>query len=246
MANNFFPTRQSLNVIYFTGLILSGMVLVQGCSTASRQASVPQVVEDKITRLTADVQVTEVAPSDETKNARKTLDGILKKYDLEPFLFSHNIRIESGVIPAHLPSITLNSDDAEDANYFLSTLLHQEFHWYVIANTKNTDAAVADLKKLYPEVPKGLRNGGTKSAESTYQHLIICWLEFQADKYYLGQTAGEKLMKEMTFFNWIYETVVRDEHKIAEIVQKHSLLPSTEPKKSALGEAGKTTKTKTT
>jgi hypothetical protein len=70
---------------------------------------------------------------------------------------------------------------------------HEQLHWYLDAHRSQTEAAEAELRKLYPKVPVGYPEGA-QDEESTYLHLIDCYLEMKADQRLMGMDRAAKVM----------------------------------------------------
>jgi hypothetical protein len=81
---------------------------------------------------------------------------------------------------------------------------------------------VRELREMYPRVPIGLPEGA-ESAFSTYGHLIVCYLEMTADRELLGPARAADVIQRKDHYTWIYATIVRDEKRIAAVVDRHGL-----------------------
>ncbi len=72
-------------------------------------------------------------------------------------------------------------------------------------------------------VPQG-RPYGARSASSTYLHLIVCYLELEALKSFLGERPARRVLATQTHYVWIYATVLSNVGEtVGEIVRKHHL-----------------------
>jgi len=63
-----------------------------------------------------------------------------------------------------------------------------------VQKNKETDEAIKDLRVLFPKVPVGFPKGG-RDEESTYLHLLVCYLEYRADKELLGELKAKQIME---------------------------------------------------
>ena len=113
----------------------------------------------------------------------------------------------------------VNSDDL-----LLLTYIHEQLHWYLTAHNADTNAAEAELRKIYPKVPVGYPDGA-QDEESTYLHLINCYLEMQADRQFIGRERTGRAMQFWSehHYKWVYKTIIEDEARIAVIVQREHL-----------------------
>lgn len=171
--------------------------------------------------------ITEVDANKWTALTKQNLLQLVQVYDLSPFLFTKNIKIESKVIPHSHPVLTLNSRNAEDPKKLLSVFLHEQLHWWTSMNQAQTDLAITDLKTIFPKAPITK----TMGPNSTYIHLIVCYLELRAVSFYLGKEEGRNVissfMKKDKIYPWIYSQVLTKESAIQKIIKKHRLLPPT-------------------
>ena len=157
-----------------------------------------------------------------TEKGRTQLKRILANYNLDPWIYTHKVMIQSRVIPHSHPVLTLNTLYVNDDISQLTTFIHEQIHWYLSADTIATELAIGEFKARYPEVP--VRGGqGARSEYSTYLHLIVCWLELDAMTHLIGKEAARKLISEMTHYQWIYKQVLEEGDYIQSVVEKHGL-----------------------
>jgi hypothetical protein len=163
--------------------------------------------------------------SETERETREQLRHLLASYDLSRYTFTHAVMIEDKVIPHSHPVLTLNTRYIGEDDKLLSTYVHEQLHWYLVAHKRETDAAKADLRKLYPKVPVGYPDGAMDE-ESTYLHLVDCYLELQADRQLMGPKRAAGQMEYLTgdHYRWVYKTIVDDEQTIGAVVAKHHLL----------------------
>jgi hypothetical protein len=58
---------------------------------------------------------------------------------------------------------------------------------------------------------------------STYGHLVDCYLEILADRQLLGPERAAVVVRNKPWYTWIYATILADERRIAEVVDRHQL-----------------------
>jgi hypothetical protein len=169
-----------------------------------------------------DIQLKHNTESEEKTKAQ--LERLLQTYDLSKWTFTDTVMIDYESIPHSHPVLTLHTRHLRSDDQLLSTYVHEQLHWWLDAKLDQTRKAEDDLRKLYPKVPVGFPEGA-QDEESTYLHLIDCYLEMQADRALLGTDRTAELMKFWAgdHYRWVYRTVVADETKIAEIVNKNNL-----------------------
>lgn len=169
--------------------------------------------------------VHEIEPNKWTLITKQNLLHLAQVYDLSPFLYTKKVNIQSKVIPHSHPVLTLNTRNAENPKKILATFLHEELHWWMDKNSKNTDLAILELKKIYPKAPVV----NPKMKNSTWLHLMVCYLELQALEFYLGKKEARGLvtntMKKDKIYPWVYYQVLYKDFAIKKIVEKHKLIP---------------------
>lgn len=158
------------------------------------------------------------------QKTKEQLEGILQKHDVSKWTFTRKIVIAAQVTPHSHPVLTLSTRHLDSDDLLLSTYVHEQLHWWLDANSEQTRKAEDALRKIYPKVPVGYPEGA-QDEESTYLHLIDCYLEMQADRELMGETRAAAVMQFWAgdHYRWVYRTVISDEGKIAEIVRKNQL-----------------------
>ncbi len=195
-------------------LIVLFLAQLSGCATKKKEEGHP-----------SGLKIAEIKPNKWTAITKQNLLQLTQVYDLDPFLFTKNIKIESQVIPHSHPVLTLNTRNAEDPDKLLSVFIHEEFHWWLNRNSQNTRLAIRELKRIFPKAPVTRSLG----ANSTHLHLIVCYLELTAMKHFLGKKEGRKtvysIMKYDKIYPWIYYQVLYRGKLIRSVVRKYKLLP---------------------
>lgn len=148
--------------------------------------------------------------ANDTRKEQRTkalLERILVKYDLERYIFTDKIVVEQGVISHSEPVLTINTLWYENEHHLLATFIHEQLHWFFKQHNEQVFAAIAELRKLFPEVPVG-RPEGAKTEKSSYLHLLLNRLEFLGLDQFLGKDAAERVMQEKPYYTWIYEQIL--------------------------------------
>jgi hypothetical protein len=155
---------------------------------------------------------------------RKQLQRLLNTYDLSKYTFTRQVIIEQWAVPHSNPVLTLNTRNLDSDDQLLSSFLHEQLHWYLDAHRKETDAAVSDLRALFPHVPVGYPDGAA-TEQSTYEHLIDCLLELHADREILGKERADAAIQAIgrDHYRWVYSTILTNEQTIDTIVSRHGL-----------------------
>lgn len=189
------------------------MFVLCGCAS--------KVVEEHPSGL----NIVEVKPNKWTLIMKQNMLHLAQVYDLRPFLFTKKIHVESMVIPHSHPILTLNTRSAEKPKKILSVWMHEELHWWMDKNSKATAAAINELKKIYPNAPKGMG----QYENSTLLHLMVCFLEMKTLAFYVGDKEArsiiEEIMRKDKLYPWIYYQVLNKDFAIKKVLKKHKLVP---------------------
>jgi hypothetical protein len=160
--------------------------------------------------------------SERERTTRATLEQVIASHDLAKYTFTRRVVIEEGAINHAFPVLTLNVRFADRPDELLSSYVHEQLHWHLRAHAAPQQRAVAELRRMYPDAPVGLPQGA-ETAYSTYGHLVDCYLEIQADRDLMGPERTAAVITRKPHYTWIYETVLRDEARIAAVVAAHHL-----------------------
>lgn len=173
------------------------------------------------------VSITTAHQSEREKRTAAQLERLLKTHDASAWAFTRTIVIDETEIPHSHPVLTLHARHLKDDELLLSTYLHEQLHWFLTAHPKEVQAAVADLRRLYPRIPVGFPQGSGDEA-GNYEHLIVTCLEYLADQRLLGELRAQQVMQfwSTDHYTWIYRNLLRDDSKIRAIVKKHGLVPN--------------------
>lgn len=151
------------------------------------------------------------------KQGREQLIKLTKKYDLKRWLFTRKIIIRQGVIPHSYPILTLNVAWIDREDRYLSVFLHEQFHWFVLKNPKGESQAISTFEKMFPKIPVGKPEGGNNKI-STYRHLIVCYLEFQALCQLMKEQSARNVIETMPYYRWVYRQILFDDGKILAVL----------------------------
>jgi hypothetical protein len=147
---------------------------------------------------------------------------VLASHDLRKYTFTRKVVIEQGATNHAFPVLTLNPYFASSPDELLSSYIHEQLHWHLRNLAAQQQAAITELRRLYPRVPVGLP-ASAENEYSTYGHLVDCYLEILADRELLGADRAAIVIRNKPWYTWIYTTVLTDENQIAGVVNRHQL-----------------------
>jgi hypothetical protein len=157
------------------------------------------------------------------ERGRAQLLRLIETYDIERWLFTRRMQIQSRVIPHSHPILTLNTQYVRNDTAQLATLLHEQFHWYVGQRPDaDVDALKAELRRRYPVVPERGPEGA-RDRESTYLHLIVCTLEYEAMAALLGRDVARRTLEGWTHYTWVYRTILADNAELVALMNRHGV-----------------------
>jgi hypothetical protein len=170
-----------------------------------------QTTSDKV------ITITEINPNKWTAITRQNLEQLFQVYHLKPFLFTHDLQIQSQVTPHSHPVLTLNTRFAEQPNKLLSVFIHEQLHWWAESKTESVNKAITELKVLFPQLPQDGLN------------LIICFFEYESMIHFVGRKEANKILKDFIhkdkIYPQIYTQVYLKYKPIDAIVTKYALNP---------------------
>jgi hypothetical protein len=158
---------------------------------------------------------------------RDQLRKLVASYDVSPWIYTRSVVIDERAIPFSHPVLTLHTRHANDDDLLLSTFVHEQLHWFFVERSDATDLAIGDLRRLFPSVPVG-GTVGARDERSTYLHLLVCYLEQQADIRLLGELKTKQVMEfwASDHYSWVYQTVLDRGRDVRKILDDRKLLPA--------------------
>ena len=171
------------------------------------------------------------------EDARQQLKRLLSEYDLDPWIFTQEVRIEAGVDPHSHPILTLNTENLDNDELKLATFLHEQAHWFVSGSIpyrapKDGEevAVIQALRQMYPDPPAAVDYG-------TYAHLIVAWAELDAMVELVGEERARQLVREEVEqsieeplsevdkgYKWYNERVLEEAEEIGTLLAEHDFV----------------------
>ena len=199
-------------IVVVPAILISAAIAAQGARVAATISPVQ----------TPTVRIDLAHNSERERKTKETLEQVLATYDLKRYTLTRRVVIEEGAINHAMPVLTLNARFASAPDDLLSSYIHEQLHWHTQDRMSQQRAAVAELRQMYPGAPVGLPEGA-ENEFSTYGHLVVCYLEIVADREFIGPERTNAVIARKVHYTWINATVVRDEKKIAAVVDRHQL-----------------------
>jgi hypothetical protein len=189
----------------------------------------PLVVAFLVAVVSSSAQPIHIETAHKSEAEQKTaeqLRSLLRTYNVSPWLFTMKVRIDERDIPHSHPVLTIHTRHLGQDTLLLSTFIHEQLHWFLDSKPGATRAAVADLEKLFPEVPVGFPDGA-RSRQSTYEHLLLTYLERAVLVRVVGKAEASGAMQFWTtdHYRWVYRTMLDRNDEIGSVVRRHELEP---------------------
>lgn len=173
------------------------------------------------------IEITLKNNSQSEQQTKEQLQKLLKNYDLSKWIFTKSIVVDEKAIPHSHPILTLSTRHLKDDELLLSTFVHEQIHWHLTQNDKSTDEAIKKLRAMFPTVPSKPPESA-KDEQSTYLHLLVCYLEYRADRELLGELKAKQVMDFWAndHYTWVYKTVLERPRDIGTIMFEQKLIPN--------------------
>ena len=172
------------------------------------------------------VQIEVMKGTRDEVQTKEQLQRLLKAYDLSRWIFTKSVLIDESVIPHSHPILTLHTRHLKDDALLLSTFIHEQAHWN-ITQRPGSRQAIDELRTLFPKVPVVGREGA-QNEQSTYLHLLVCYLEYRGVEAVLGERKARQVTEfwSTDHYTWIYRTVLERKREIGDIAFKYKLIPT--------------------
>jgi hypothetical protein len=147
-------------------------------------------------------------------------------HNLEPWLFTRTVVIDETTIPHSHPVLTLHARHLRQGDELLSTFLHEQLHWFMVANRDSVQRALPELRARFPGLPVGYPEGAD-SERSSYEHLPIIYLEYESLRRLVGERRADETMGfwERDHYRALYRLVRENLHTVRSLTSRHGLVP---------------------
>jgi hypothetical protein len=158
------------------------------------------------------------------QRTRDQLLGLIGRHALLPWLVTRAVLIDEDAVSHSHPVLTLSTRHQSDDGLLLASFVHEQLHWFLLAREAQGNAALAEILRLYPQVPVEPPEGAG-TLQSTYLHILIGWMELDATTRLLGPVEAERVITFWTrdHYRWVYRTVLADRARLEELIVRHGL-----------------------
>jgi hypothetical protein len=162
-------------------------------------------------------------PQEEQK--AQQIERLAQQYDLKKFTLTRDILIERGVISHSHPVLTLNLRFMDNDDLALSAYVHEQGHWVLTDRGPRMNSGLFDdlthnFRILDYSVPSG--DGEMKSS---YFHIAVCMLEWQAMEALVGPERARKviLWKQSDHYKAIYAIVLNQRPQVESVLNRQGV-----------------------
>ena len=120
-----------------------------------------------------------------------TVQRLIDEHDISDWMFTDRIVVDRDTrIPHSHPVLTLNTNYRDDDNDILGDIIHEQMHWFVLADQSALGAAICEMRERYPNSPDG-PPAGARDLDSTF-----CILSYaRSSTWRSNRKSGERRLK---------------------------------------------------
>lgn len=162
-------------------------------------------------------------PAEEER--KQQMERLAQQYDLKKYTLTRDILIERGVISHSHPVLTLNLRFLGNDDLALSAYVHEQAHWVLTGRGPRINLGLFDdlthnFRILDYSVPSG--DGEMKSS---YFHIAVCMLEWQAMEALVGPERARKVIewKENDHYKAIYAIVLNQRPQVESVLNRQGV-----------------------
>jgi hypothetical protein len=147
---------------------------------------------------------------------KEQMERLAKKYDLKKYTVTRDIVIERGAMNHSYPVLTLNLRFLDNDDLALSAYVHEQGHWVLMERHRADNPALfEDLQRTFPNMEIRVPDGDGE-LRSSYFHIAVCMLEWQAMEDLVGPERARKVIewKQGDHYKVIYSTVLNHREQV--------------------------------
>jgi len=141
---------------------------------------------------------------------KEQMERLAKEYDLKKYTITRDIVIERGAMNHSSPVLTLNLRFLDNDDLALSAYVHEQGHWLLMERYRPENRALfEDLLRTFPNLEYRTPEGDGE-LRSSYFHIAVCMLEWQAMEELVGAERARKVIewKQRDHYTGIYEILL--------------------------------------
>lgn len=156
---------------------------------------------------------------------KQQMERLAKQYDLKKYTITRDILIERGAINHSYPVLTLNLRFLDNDDLALSAYVHEQGHWVLMERRRAENPELfADLRRTFPNL-EIQQPQGDGELRSSYLHIAVCMLEWQATEELVGADRARKVIewKQGDHYKAIYTTILNHRDQVENVLHRHGV-----------------------
>ena len=159
----------------------------------------------------------------EEMKKRQQIERLAEHYDLSKYTITRDLVIEERAMNHSAPVLTLNLMFLDDDDRALGVYVHEQAHWVLMTRHRNQSREMLDeLTRLYPNIKIDPPHGDGNRATS-YLHLPVIMLEWQALENLLGVTRARAVMKRANHYTDLFATVIDHRPQMEDFLKRYDV-----------------------
>src|SRR6266478_6545185 len=156
---------------------------------------------------------------------KEQMERLARPYDLKKFTLTPDIMIDRGAMNHSYPLLTLNLRFLDNDDLALSAYVHEQGHWVLMERHRaDNPAFFEDLQRTFPNMESRVP-GGDGELRSSYFHIAVCMLEWQAVEDLVGAERARKVIewKKGDHYKAIYSTLLNHREQVESVLNTHGV-----------------------
>ncbi len=156
---------------------------------------------------------------------KEQMERLARQYDLKKFTITRDIMIERGAMNHSYPLLTLNLRFLDNDDLALSAYVHEQGHWVLMERHRADNPALfQDLQRAFPNMEIQVPQGDGE-LRSSYFHIAVCMLEWQAMEDLVGPERARKVIewKQGDHYKSIYSTVLGRREQVEAVLNRYGV-----------------------
>jgi hypothetical protein len=156
---------------------------------------------------------------------KQQMERLARKYDLGKYTITRDIIIERGAINHSSPVLTLNLRFLDNDDLALSAYVHEQGHWYLMERHRPGNTQLSeDLQRTFPNLEYRVP-GGDGELRSSYFHIAVCMLEWQAMEELVGAERARKVIqwKQRDHYTAIYAILLNRREQVESVMNRNGV-----------------------
>ncbi len=156
---------------------------------------------------------------------KEQMERLAKQYDLKKYTVTRDIVIERGAMNHSYPVLTLNLRFLDNDDLALSAYVHEQGHWVLMERHRAENPALfEDLQRTFPNMETRVPEGDGE-LRSSYFHIAVCMLEWQAMEDLVGSERARKVIewKQGDHYKAIYATLLNHRDQVESVMVRNGV-----------------------